>query len=123
MGYSIGKKNVGGVSGKDKVKTSITVSHQVTLMEWLRKPGMAAGYLGEALRDDDPRLFLLALRNVVDACGGIRKLAKKTKLNRENLYRMLSKKGNPGIYSIQSILSALNIQLAFVQKTKFKKAS
>jgi probable addiction module antidote protein len=39
-------------------------------------------------------VFLLALRNVAEA-RGMTKLAARSKLNRESLYKMLSKRGNP----------------------------
>lgn len=39
------------------------------------------------------KALLLALRHVTEAQGGIGKLAIKTQLNRESLYRTLSTKG------------------------------
>jgi len=44
-------------------------------------------------------VFLLALRDVADAFG-IRRIAAKAHLNRENIYKMLSAKGNPKISSL-----------------------
>jgi probable addiction module antidote protein len=50
----------------------------------------AAVYLDEALIDPDREVFLLALRDVVEArLGGIASLAKKAGLNRESIYRTL----------------------------------
>lgn len=54
-------------------------------------------YLEAALEGDDPRVFLMALKDVAEAYGGLAKLAKTTGLNRENLYRMLSG-GQPGTH-------------------------
>ena len=51
----------------------------------------------------------------------MKNLATQTELNRENLYRMLSDKGNPGLYSLQSILEVLGLRLAV--ETVLKKAS
>lgn len=46
-----------------------------------------------ALLDEDPRVFLLALRQVFAAQGHrMAEVVHKTHLSRENLYRMLSKK-------------------------------
>lgn len=73
---------------------------------------MAVAYLNAALEENDPELLLMAIRNVTEAWGGMKKLATKAKLNRENLYRILSKKGNPELYSLQSILEALGLKLA-----------
>lgn len=65
------------------------------LLEQLQDPEEAAAYLNAALRDDDPHVFLLALRDIAESQGGMGWLAKHSELNRENLYRTLSVKGNP----------------------------
>jgi len=51
--------------------------------------------MNACLEDGDPDVFLLALRDVARAQGGVAKLAKTTKLNRQHLYRMLAENGNP----------------------------
>lgn len=81
------------------------IDYQEQLLKDLRNPKEAMAYLNAALIDDDPRVFLLALKNVVAAQGKISTVAKKTKLNRENLYRVLSEKGNPKLTSIVPILN------------------
>ena len=68
--------------------------------------------MNAALEEDDPELFLLALRNVAEAQGGIAQLADKAKLNRESLYRMLSDRGNPELRSLDALLHALGFRLA-----------
>jgi hypothetical protein len=45
------------------------------------------------------------------------KLAASTSLNRENLYRMLSSKGNPEFFSLSTVLSAVGFRLAVEPKT------
>lgn len=82
------------------------------LMEQLKDRREAAEYL-TACFEDSEEVFLLGLRNVVEACGGIGKLASNTSLNRESLYRMLSGEGNPRLSSLAVILDALGIQLQF----------
>jgi probable addiction module antidote protein len=90
------------------------------LIEDLQDPEEALAYLNAALLDEDPRIFLVALKNVVEAQGGdIAALAEEADLNRENLYRMLSKKGNPKLTSIKSVLNVLGLELA-VQTHKRK---
>jgi probable addiction module antidote protein len=86
--------------------------YQDHLIESLKDPEHAAAYLSAALEENEPKLFLLALRNVTEAVGGVSKLSKATKLNRENLYRMLSKKGNPELYSLALLLDKLGLKLA-----------
>jgi len=55
---------------------------------------------------------LLAIRNVIDALGGITQIACHTGLNRENLYRVLSEQGNPGLNSLEKLLKGLGLRLA-----------
>lgn len=65
------------------------------LRERLTDPAYAVAYLEAALEERDmPAVFLLALRNVAEA-RGMTRLARETKLNRENLYAMLSSR-QPG---------------------------
>ena len=89
-----------------------TKSYQDYLIKSLKDPDEAAEYLNAALQDGDSQIFLLALRNVAQALGGLSRIAKKTKLNRASLYRMLSKKGNPELYSLGSLLKVLGLKLA-----------
>ena len=88
------------------------IDYQEKLLQDLQDPKEATAYLNAALTDEDPRIFLLALKNVIAAQGKISNIAKKTKLNRENLYRMLSKKGNPKLTSIIPILNFLGFNLS-----------
>ena len=64
-------------------------SYQNDLIEALRDPREAEEYLNAALEEVDPELFLLALRNVAEAQGGMAQLADRADLNRESLYRTL----------------------------------
>lgn len=87
-------------------------SYEPELIEALKDPEEAAEYLSAALEDRDPRAFLLALRDVSEAFGGMAKVAKRTKLNRENLYRMFSRRGNPALSSLNKVLAAFGLRLA-----------
>ncbi len=83
----------------------------------LRKsPKFALDYLNICLDDPDPGLFLVALRDVARAYGGMTKLAEKTNLNREALYRSLSKRGNPTLSSLESLLDMLGFRLKIERK-------
>jgi probable addiction module antidote protein len=77
-----------------------TEPYRESLLESLKNPEEAAQYLNACLEDDDARVFLLALRDVAEARGGIRALSHTAHLNRESLYRMLSKSGNPSLNSL-----------------------
>jgi probable addiction module antidote protein len=85
---------------------------QELLLENLKDPQEAAAYLKAALEDEDERIFLLALRDVFNARGGsIADLAQETNLNKQNLYRMLSKKGNPRLTSLVTVLHAIGFEM------------
>lgn len=83
-------------------------------LDRLRDPETAAAYLSVAAKDDDPAAFLQALRNVTEAMGGISKIAERTGLNRQQLYRTLSKEGNPELRSLTKILEASGVRIQFV---------
>jgi len=93
-----------------------SVSYHDYLIRSLMDPREAEGYLKAALEDEDPRVFLLALRNVAEARGGMSKVAAASKLNRESLYRMLSENGNPSLQSLRALLSSLGFRLAVESK-------
>ena len=90
---------------------SDTVKYEDYLHERLRDPEFAVLYLNASLDSDDDGDFLFALREFSRANGGVRPLAGKAGLNREHLFRMLSKKGNPGLHSLRQILDALGFRL------------
>ena len=87
-------------------------SYQQDLIQSLKDPCEAAAYLNAAIEEGDRALFLLALRNVAEANGGMSALAEKAQLSRESLYRMLSKRGNPEIKSLFALLNAMGLRLA-----------
>ncbi|MCB1084576.1 MAG: putative addiction module antidote protein [Chlamydiia bacterium] len=89
-----------------------TRSYQTALVERLKNPKEAAAYLNAALEDEDLRVFLVALRDVAEAHGGISYLAKETRLNRESLYRTLSRQGNPTILNLFHMLDALKLEIS-----------
>lgn len=93
-----------------------TESYRENLLESLRDRDQTAHYLNACLEDEDPRVFLLALRDVADARGGIRALSRETRLNRESLYRMLSRSGDPSLDSLAAVLHSFGLRLA-VQST------
>ena len=86
--------------------------YQVSLIDRLADPIEAAAYLDAALEDGDRAVFLLAIRNVIQAFGGMTQISRRTGLNRENLYRVLSEQGNPELNSLEKLLKALGLRLA-----------
>ncbi len=90
-------------------------SYDGFLIDSLKNQRRAKAYLKAALEDDDPRVFLLALRSVAQA-RGISDVAEKSKLNRESIYKMLSKRGNPSLQSLAALLGGLGFRLTVEAK-------
>lgn len=81
--------------------------------EMLQDNELAALYLKEVLAENDVDRFKLVLNNLARArTGGMKALSEKTNLNREQLYRTLSEKGNPRLDTLEKILAALDLQLS-----------
>lgn len=95
------------------MKKKITRDHQEYLLETLKNPKEAAAYLDAALEEGENEIFLVALRNVVEA-QGMTKVARKAKLNRENMYRMLSERGNPEFSSLWALINSLGLRLSIM---------
>lgn len=89
--------------------------YREVLYETLRDPNEAAEYLNAAIEDGDEKVFLLALRDIVEA-RGVASVATKANLNRENAYRMLSEQGNPRLSSLWSLLDSLGLKLSVESK-------
>lgn len=90
------------------------------LIERLKNdPKEAESYLKASLEayqeDQDTGAFLLALKTLTEARGGIKKLSEKTHLNRTQLYRMFSPTGNPTLNSLNRVLPVLGMKLT-IQK-------
>jgi len=89
-----------------------SASYDDLLIEMLKDKDRALAYLNAALDDPDPRIFLIALRSVAQAHGGIGRIAERSRLNRESLYRALSEKGNPSIQTLSAVLDAVGARLS-----------
>jgi probable addiction module antidote protein len=94
------------------MKRKTSVSHDETIIRRLRKdPKFAAEYLRAALEDDDePRVLLIALRQLALALG-IAKVAKSAGIERESLYRALSPSGNPRLSTLVAVTKAVGLKL------------
>lgn len=90
-----------------------TENYSDFLFEQLQDPEIAAEYLSAAIQDGSTDEFLLALRNVAEAHGGVGVLSDITDLNRQSMYKMLSEAGNPTLTSLLSVLRAVGISVKF----------
>jgi len=77
----------------------------------LKDPECAKGYLEEALEEGDSEYFIKAVRNVVEAQGGIGELSKKTGMGRTSLYKTLGGERHPKINNLIDILHPLGFSL------------
>lgn len=96
-------------------KDQVSVPHSVVLKDLLASdPEFAAEYLKAAIEDtEEPRAFLLALRNLAEALG-MQRISELTGINRESLYRILSQRGNPTLKTLNAILQSIGLKLAAV---------
>lgn len=68
-------------------------------------------YLEEAFKTNDPTYITFALGTAARA-RGMSKVAKKTGLSRESLYKALSEKGNPEFSTVLRVLEALGLKFS-----------
>ena len=103
---------------------SPTISHHDYLIKSLANPTETTAYLNAVAEDGEIKYLLKALRNVVEAQGGISRLAKKTNLSRTTLYKTLSEEGNPEITTLEAILKVYGIRIGFFpEKHEHRKAA
>lgn len=98
------------------VPKKTAVSHDDAMVAELRaNPDYAEIYLQTALEDiyeeGGIAAFLIALRRVVEARGGISEISRKSGLSRQQLYKTLSEKGNPTLTTLTEITRAAGVRL------------
>jgi probable addiction module antidote protein len=71
--------------------------------------------LEEYFKDGNKKDFYQALEDVAKANIGLSALAKKTNLNRQNLYKIFSGTSSPKLETIENILSSLGFTIT-IQK-------
>jgi probable addiction module antidote protein len=81
------------------------------LIEKLRDPVHAAGYLEAVIEEGDQGAIMVALRQIAQAQGGIAEVARKAKLTREATYKLLSRSGNPELRRLKAMLKATGLRI------------
>lgn len=93
----------------------------------MRDAEEAAEYLKVSLdeydTDENFEAFFIALRTVIEAQGGMTKIAQQAELNRQHLYRALSKDGNPRLKTLQTILNSLGLKISIEPRNQEKNSS
>jgi probable addiction module antidote protein len=69
-----------------------------------------AGYLEAALEDGDPALVAAVLGDIARA-EGMTRVARRSGLGRESLYKALSPTGNPELATILRVVEAVGLRL------------
>lgn len=101
---------------RESRKKIAAVPQEDWLVEQLRDRELAVAYLNAALEEGDQAAFMLALRNVAKASGGIAMLARLTGMNRIALSRALSISGNPELRNLTKILNASGMKIVVAAK-------
>ena len=78
--------------------------------DYLDSEETIAAYLSAALDDDDPELFLIAVKDVARA-RNMTQLAKDTGLGRESLYKALAPGAKPRYDTVLKVVRALGVTL------------
>ena len=86
-------------------------SHDDAMVELFRDDP-AAATLNAILADGDQGELLVTLRQMAKAVGGVSAVAKASELNATQLYRTLSKRGNPELRSLTALLRTMGFRLA-----------
>ncbi len=87
-------------------------NYRDNLLKRLEDPRYAAEYLAGVLAQKDSAAFLIALKDVVEAGGGVGNLAGRIGIKRPSLYKILSKNGNPTLETLQEILGPLGLRVS-----------
>lgn len=70
----------------------------------------AEAYLNDAMESGDTKTILLAVRDIAKV-RGVAEISKRTGIQREHLYTILSEQGNPTLENFSSIVDALGYEL------------
>lgn len=93
-------------------------NYKEALIAKLKDPEYAAAYLNacleESFESNDMGIFQLAVRDVVEAHGGMGEVASKMQVSRESFYRSLSAKGTARFATLVHAIKACDLELAFL---------
>jgi probable addiction module antidote protein len=92
-------------------------THKEHLIEKLKNPEYAAAYLNailtESIECNDIGLFQTAVRDIVEANGGMGEISSKMEVSRESFYRSLSTKGKARFSTLVNTIKACGLNLEF----------
>ena len=92
-------------------------TYKESLIDRLKDTEYASIYLKACLEESfeakDIGIFQLAVRDVVEASGGMAKIASKMEVSRESFYRSLSQKGKARFSTLINAIKACGLELEF----------
>jgi probable addiction module antidote protein len=91
-------------------KTAKLKTRKWDMAEHIKTEKDVVAYLDAAFEDGDPALVAAVLGDIARS-RGMAKIAKKTGLGRESLYKALSKNGNPEFLTVLKVVQALGLKL------------
>ncbi len=109
-------------SGK-RSKMKVKDISESSLGDDLKDPEFVVGYLEDVLKQASIESFLTAIKLVAKANGGMKKLASKSQLGRESMYKALSKTGNPQFSTLDKILRGMGLRFSVTSAARERKAA
>ena len=94
-----------------------STSYHEALIEDLKDPLEAASYIEVVLEEGDSIMLSKALKNIIEAQGGIDKFSDQIQQCYEKLDQMLLEKGNIEFSYLSTLLDALGLQFAVKVKS------
>ncbi|MCL6747019.1 addiction module antidote protein [Kosakonia sp. R1.Fl] len=97
--------------------------HDDVMVQLIKEdPDFAPVYLHQAFIEIDEdggyEAFVLALRHVIEAKGGMTAVAKRAGMSRESLYKSLSPKGNPSFRRVAAVAAATGYPISRIATAK-----
>ena len=96
-------------------KNKLRTLEEIEVEYFTKHPKEIKQYLEVAMeeydKDGNEKAFLASLAIVAKVNGGFSKLAKETGLNREHLYRALSRNGDPKLSTLRQVFHSLGLSL------------
>ncbi|MBD2449079.1 hypothetical protein H6G76_18345 [Nostoc sp. FACHB-152] len=94
-----------------------STSYHEKLIQDLKDPLEAAAYIEVVLEEGDPKMLNKALKNVIEAQGGINQFSEPVQQLSHQLEQILLEKGEIEFYNLNSLLDVLGLQLAVTVKS------
>lgn len=76
-----------------------------------KNPQLASDMLNECLLEGAIDEFLIALRHIAQAHGGLSSLSRECGLHEKTLYKTLSKTGNPSLKTLMGVIRAIGMRI------------